>query len=49
MLVTDDPRSGTRAWSYKDHGKSYDAVFNREHAAGFRWLPRVVRHELAHD
>ena len=23
---------------YKDHGKSYDAVYNRKHPAGFRWL-----------
>jgi dTDP-4-amino-4,6-dideoxygalactose transaminase len=22
----------------KDHGKSYEAVYHREHAAGFRWL-----------
>jgi dTDP-4-amino-4,6-dideoxygalactose transaminase len=38
MLVTDDAALWERAWSYKDHGKSYDAVFNREHPAGFRWL-----------
>jgi dTDP-4-amino-4,6-dideoxygalactose transaminase len=38
MLVTDDPAVWERAWSYKDHGKSYDAVFNREHPPGFRWL-----------
>jgi dTDP-4-amino-4,6-dideoxygalactose transaminase len=25
-------------WAYKDHGKSYDAVYHREHAPGFRWL-----------
>jgi dTDP-4-amino-4,6-dideoxygalactose transaminase len=25
-------------WSYKDHGKSYEAVYEREHAPGFRWL-----------
>lgn len=25
-------------WSYKDHGKSYEAVYERQHAAGFRWL-----------
>ena len=25
-------------WSYKDHGKSYDAIYNREHPPGFRWL-----------
>lgn len=38
MLVTDDPAVWERAWSYKDHGKSYDAVFNRDHPPGFRWL-----------
>jgi len=27
-----------RAWSRKDHGKSHDAVFNRAHPPGFRWL-----------
>jgi len=25
-------------WSYKDHGKSWDAIYNREHPPGFRWL-----------
>jgi len=25
-------------WSYKDHGKSYDAVYNTDHPPGFRWL-----------
>jgi dTDP-4-amino-4,6-dideoxygalactose transaminase len=38
MLVTDEAALWERAWAYKDHGKSYDAVFNREHAPGFRWL-----------
>jgi dTDP-4-amino-4,6-dideoxygalactose transaminase len=38
MLVLDDAEAWSRAWSYKDHGKSYDAVYNREHAPGFRWL-----------
>ncbi len=38
MLVTDDPVLWERAWSYKDHGKSYDAVFKRDHPPGFRWL-----------
>lgn len=27
-----------QAWAYKDHGKSYDAVYRRNHAPGFRWL-----------
>ena len=38
VLVTDDSRLWEKAWAYKDHGKSYDAVFNREHPPGFRWL-----------
>jgi len=25
-------------WSYKDHGKSWDAVYNRAHPPGFRWV-----------
>ena len=31
MLVLDDVDAWSRAWSYKDHGKNYDAVYNREH------------------
>src|SRR5690606_33717466 len=27
-----------RMWSYKDHGKSWDAVYEYDHAPGFRWL-----------
>ena len=38
MLVTDSRELWERAWSYKDHGKSYAAVFEREHPLGFRWL-----------
>lgn len=38
MVVTDDESIFKKCWAYKDHGKSYDAVYNREHAPGFRWL-----------
>ena len=38
MVTTNDEQLWSRAWSYKDHGKSYDAVFRREHPPGFRWL-----------
>jgi hypothetical protein len=38
MLVTDDTLLWKKAWAYKDHGKSHDAVFNRSHPPGFRWL-----------
>jgi dTDP-4-amino-4,6-dideoxygalactose transaminase len=38
MVTTNDPELWSRMWSYKDHGKSYDAVYEREHPPGFRWL-----------
>ena len=38
MLLTDDDALWDKAWSFKDHGKSYDAVYRREHPPGFRWL-----------
>ncbi len=38
MLTTNDHALWSSAWSYKDHGKSFDAVYNRQHAPGFRWL-----------
>lgn len=38
MVATDDPALWRRMWSYKDHGKSWEAVCDREHPPGFRWL-----------
>ncbi len=38
MVTCNDPDLWKRMWAYKDHGKSWDAVYNREHAPGFRWL-----------
>lgn len=38
MVTTHDEALWSRAWSFKDHGKSHDAVYRREHAPGFRWL-----------
>jgi dTDP-4-amino-4,6-dideoxygalactose transaminase len=38
MVTTNDTQLWQAMWSFKDHGKSYDAVFNRQHAPGFRWL-----------
>lgn len=38
MLTTNDAKIWERAWSYKDHGKSFEAVHHGEHAHGFRWL-----------
>jgi dTDP-4-amino-4,6-dideoxygalactose transaminase len=38
MITTNNKELWERAWSYKDHGKSYDAVYRRDHPPGFRWL-----------
>ncbi len=38
LLTTGNEQWWQRAWSYKDHGKSYEAVYRRQHPAGFRWL-----------
>jgi dTDP-4-amino-4,6-dideoxygalactose transaminase len=38
LLATNDADVWARAWGFKDHGKSYDAVYNRVHPPGFRWL-----------
>ena len=38
LVTTDDEELWSRMWSYKDHGKSWDAVYNRKHPPGFRWL-----------
>lgn len=38
MLLCRDESVWRRAWSYKDHGKDWDAVYHREHPPGFRWL-----------
>ena len=38
MLVLDDEAAWKRAWAYKDIGRDYDAVYNRRHPPGFRWL-----------
>jgi dTDP-4-amino-4,6-dideoxygalactose transaminase len=38
MLVMHDEGVWERAWAYKDIGRSYEAVYRREHAPGFRWL-----------
>ena len=38
MVTTNDEALWRKMWSYKDHGKSYAAVYERQHAPGFRWL-----------
>ncbi|WP_029935138.1 DegT/DnrJ/EryC1/StrS family aminotransferase [Thiomicrospira pelophila] len=38
MVTTNDRELWSKMWSYKDHGKSWEAVYEREHPPGFRWL-----------
>ena len=38
MVTTDDAELWSRMWSYKDHGKSWEAVYERPHPPGYRWL-----------
>ena len=38
MVTTNDEFLWRKMWAYKDHGKSYEAVYEREHPKGFRWL-----------
>jgi dTDP-4-amino-4,6-dideoxygalactose transaminase len=38
MVTCNNEALWSRMWSFKDHGKSWDAVYNREHPLGFRWL-----------
>jgi len=38
MVTTNDRRLWSSMWSYKDHGKSWEAVYERGHPPGFRWL-----------
>lgn len=42
MVTTNDRQLWSRMWSYKDHGKSWEAVYEREHAPGFRWLHESI-------
>ena len=38
MLTTNEPALWDSAWAFKDHGKSYAAVYHRTHPRGYRWL-----------
>jgi dTDP-4-amino-4,6-dideoxygalactose transaminase len=38
MVTTSDKSLWQAMWSYKDHGKSYDSVYHKQHAPGFRWV-----------
>lgn len=38
MVTTNDRQLWAKMWSLKDHGKSWEAVYQHEHPPGFRWL-----------
>jgi len=38
MVTTNDEELWRRSWAFKDHGKSFAAVYERQHPPGFRWL-----------
>jgi dTDP-4-amino-4,6-dideoxygalactose transaminase len=38
MVTTNDQQLWSAIWSYKDHGKSWSAVYEQAHPPGFRWL-----------
>jgi len=38
MVTTNDKSLWLKIWSYKDHGKSYKAVYKSDQPKGFKWL-----------
>ena len=38
MVTTNDKALWSRMWSHKDHGKSWNAIYERDHPQGFRWV-----------
>ena len=38
MVTTNNKIMWSKMWSYKDHGKSWATVYERDHPPGFRWL-----------
>lgn len=44
MVTTNDAALWSRMWSLKDHGKSWEAVYERDHPPGFRWLHESFGH-----
>jgi dTDP-4-amino-4,6-dideoxygalactose transaminase len=44
MVTTNDSLLWSRMWSFKDHGKSWEAVYECQHPPGFRWLHESFGH-----
>ena len=42
MVTCNDESLWRRMWAFKDHGKSWEAVYERDHKPGFRWLHESI-------
>jgi len=42
MVTTNDREVWSRMWSFKDHGKSWEAIYETQHPPGFRWLHHTL-------
>ena len=38
MVTTNNRELWEKVWSFKDHGKSWSTIYEKEHPPGFRWL-----------
>jgi dTDP-4-amino-4,6-dideoxygalactose transaminase len=38
IITTNNRELWSKIWAYKDHGKSWEAVFERDHPPGFKWV-----------
>jgi dTDP-4-amino-4,6-dideoxygalactose transaminase len=38
MVTTNNKELWKKVWSFKDHGKSWEAIYEKDHPPGFRWL-----------
>jgi dTDP-4-amino-4,6-dideoxygalactose transaminase len=42
MVTMHDEKLWSKAWSYKDHGKSWEAVYERQHPPGYRFVHETI-------
>lgn len=42
MVTTNDRVLWSKMWSYKDHGKSWESIYEKQHPPGFRWLHESI-------
>lgn len=38
MVTTNNKQLWQKMWEFKDHGKSWSAIYEKQHPPGFRWL-----------